>query len=200
MRLLSASSSTTSEALRLLRAGGIVAHATETCYGLACDLANPDAVARLFAIKKRPTEQPVSALFASVEDAKRYVVWTDEAEALANTHLPGPLTIILLLRRDAPVVLLPTPHSPLPTIGVRVSSHPQARGLVTLFGSPLSTTSANVHGEANPYDARTILERFHAEEHQPDLIIDSGPLPPVPPSTVIDLAKGKTLREGGISV
>lgn len=198
MLLLSPASSTIEKALEILRGGGVVVHATETCYGIACDLSNPAAVATLFAIKKRPAAQPVSGLFASVEDAKRYVQWTGEADAHARKHLPGPLTLILPLRGDAPCALFPT-LTPTLTLGIRISSHPLAQELVARFGRPISTTSANIHGEANPYDARAIFERFKREKEQPDLIIDSGTLPPTPPSTVIDLTKdGEVLRRGDI--
>lgn len=175
------------EAVDVIRRGGVVAHATETCYGLACDLGNPRAVERLFAIKNRPRTQPVSGLFPSVEEAKRHVIWNDQAEALGR-HLPGPLTLILPLKPDSP--LLPIPDGG-PTLGVRVSSHPHAQALVLAAGMPLSTTSANVHGMPNPYSAQIIESQFLGADHEPDLILDSGELPPVPPSTVVDCTAGK---------
>jgi L-threonylcarbamoyladenylate synthase len=189
-------------ALTILREGGVIVHATETCYGLACDLSNPDAVARLFAIKDRPHTMPMSALFSSLEEAKKYVIWTAKADALAAKHLPGPLTLILPLRTDAPARLLPTPQGG-DTVGIRVSSHPIALRLAEAFGAPLSTTSANLHGQPNPYDAKAIAAQFTDKEAQPDLILDSGTLPPVPPSTVVDLAGTSTpsvLRAGMIGV
>jgi L-threonylcarbamoyladenylate synthase len=203
MRLIAVSPEAVDEALRVLATGGVVAHATETCYGLACDLRNPAAVARLFAIKRRPADQPVSALFASLEDAKRYVEWNDRAQALASDNLPGPLTLILPLRKDAPP-LCPTPiPSPIPTLGIRISSHPLAAELAARFGHPLSTTSANLHGEPNPYSATEIERLFRGHDLQPDLILDSGGLPPTPPSTIIDLSRtgsGQTRRQGGLSL
>jgi len=194
------------QALAILRKGGVVAHATETCYGLACDLTNPDAVQRLFIIKQRPSDQPVSALFSSVEEAKKYVQWNDEAEALAKQHLPGPLTLILLIRPDAPIQIFPSALSTFhfqlsPSLGIRISSHPLAQTLAQRFGKPVSTTSANVHGQPNPYSADAIVKQFEAEDAQPDLILDSGPLPPTPPSTVINVdMKGEKniLRKGMI--
>ncbi len=215
MRILPFSDASLAEAISLLRTGAVIAHATETCYGLACDLTNPDAVARLFAIKDRPLLQPVSALFSSADDAKRYVIWSDRVEELAKEYLPGPLTLILPLRSDAPCILHPTvkiqdsrskkqitSNEQRATIGVRVSSHPVARALVTAFVSPLSTTSANLHGQQNPYSAEEIVRQFEGREYQPDLILDSGTLPPNPPSTVVDLAKGNaaTLRQGKIGL
>lgn len=181
-----------------------MAHATETCYGFACDLSNPEAVAKLFAIKERASDQPVSALFPSIERAKKYVEWNDRAEGLAQSHLPGPLTLILPLRKDAPQVF-PTPYAlrPNPTLGIRISSHPLAMELATRFGRPLSTTSGNLHGKPSPYSAKEIERQFQSSTDQPDLILDSGKLPPVPPSTIIDLTQRdetRTKRQGGLSV
>ncbi|MDD5041122.1 MAG: L-threonylcarbamoyladenylate synthase [Candidatus Peribacteraceae bacterium] len=203
MLILPASSQAITQALEILSQGGIVAHATETCYGFACDLSNPAAVQKLFAIKNRSSDQPVSALLPSVEEAKKYVEWNDRAEALAQSHLPGPLTLILPLREDAPQIF-PTPYAlrPNPTLGSRISSHPLAMELATRFGRPLSTTSANLHGEPSPYTAQEIERQFASSAVQPGLILDSGDLPPAPPSTIIDLSTGdtRTKRQGGLSL
>lgn len=178
--------------MEILRKGGVFAHATETCYGLACDLTNPEAVRRLFAIKQRPLNQPVSALFSSIEEAKKYVKWNEEVEMLAKKYLPGPLTIILPLKKNAPPIFsIPTNNQQPVTsnsLGVRISSHPLAQQLVAFFGRPISTTSANIHGQSNPYSPEEMLRQFAGQKTQPDLILDSGTLPPTPPSTVIDLS------------
>ena len=63
-------------------------------------LTNPDAIRKLFAIKHRPADQPVSALFPDVDEAKKWVEWNDEASASRKNHLPGPLTLILPLRKE----------------------------------------------------------------------------------------------------
>jgi L-threonylcarbamoyladenylate synthase len=206
MRILSFSDEALAEAISILKNGGVIAHATETCYGLACDLSNIDAVKKLFAIKQRPEHQPISGLFQSVDDAKQYVEWNDRAEELAGQYLPGPLTIILPMKTDAPR-LFPVAADPLSdnrypitetgerktengkrTIGIRVSSSPIAKSLVEAYQSPLSTTSANLHGQPNPYSAEDIANQFADQSMQPDLILDSGTLPPTPPSTVVNLA------------
>jgi L-threonylcarbamoyladenylate synthase len=191
------------EALAIVRCGGVVAHATETCYGLACDLSNPKAVAKLFAIKKRAANQPVSALFSSLEEAKKYVMWNGEAEELARTHLPGPLTIILPLREDAPRKIAPIPEpQDARTLGIRISSHPIAQKLVEKFGSPISTTSANIHGQSPCYSAEEISAQFEGEKDAPDLILDSGTIPKTPASTIVDLAvlKPKIHRQGSTEI
>jgi L-threonylcarbamoyladenylate synthase len=198
MRVLQPTDEALAQATDIIRSGGVIVHATETCYGLACDLANAEAVKKLFAIKRRPTTQPVSALFPTVDEAKRWVEWKPRADELANQYLPGPLTLILPMREDAPARLFPTPAGGV-TVGIRVSSHPLAQKLAALAGRPISTTSANVHGEANPYGATEVHERFSREDMKPDLILDSGELPAVPPSTVIDLTgHGGVKRQGTI--
>ena len=134
-------------------------------------------------------------------------MWTERADELAKQYLPGPLTLILPMRSDAPKQLFPmpqssveTPRRDVSTLGIRISSHPHAQMLVEKFGSVISTTSANVHGLPNPYSAEDILQQFNNSNNYPDLILDSGILPPVPPSTVINLAteeqEVQTLRQG----
>ncbi len=183
MTIFPESDSALAQAAHIIQKGGVVAHATETCYGFACDLTNSDAVQKLFAIKQRPEGMPVSALFASVEEAKEWVEWNALADDLARAHLPGPLTVVLKVASSKLQV---------PTLGIRVSSHPVAQRLAKLCDVPLSTTSANLHGEANPYTIDAIPEC--------DLIIDSGQLPRAEPSTVVSLADGtiQILRQGSI--
>src|SRR3989338_1205412 len=105
MRILPASTEGIEAALAVLARGETVMHATETCYGFACDLTNPEAVARLFKIKQRSPDQPVSALFSSIDEAKKYVEWNDRAGELAKEFLPGPLTVILPMKTKAPHTL-----------------------------------------------------------------------------------------------
>jgi L-threonylcarbamoyladenylate synthase len=195
MKILPPDSTGIAEALIVLKNGGVVAHATETCYGLACDMKNEKAIAQLFAIKQRPGNQPVSALFSSVAEAKKYVEWNDEAEKLAQQYLPGPLTLILPMKN--PLHATPTTYN-LQTLGIRISSHPLAMTLAEKFGSPISTTSANIHGQPNPYSIEDMTAQFSGKEFVPDLILDSGKLPPTPPSTIVDLTQpgGGIVRAG----
>lgn len=188
MRILPENKDSIAQALEILEQGGSVVHATETCYGIACDLTNVDAVSKVFGVKQRPMEQPISALFPSVGHAKQYVEWNVEAEELAK-GLPGPLTLILPVNKDAPYELFPTPSGGA-TIGVRVSSHPIAQKLAQQFRKPISTTSANIHRHDNPYSMEDLLQQFERQMVQPDLIIDSGQLPGAAPSKIVDLSSG----------
>jgi L-threonylcarbamoyladenylate synthase len=233
MRVLPVSDEALEQAVEIIRRGGCVAHATETCYGLACDLTQPAAVARLFVIKGRPGTLPVSALFPSIAAAQEWVEWNDTAEELARKHLPGPLTLVLSLKTNDSKAkgsrLFPTPLFPIPmqqveqqrgkrynlsingkpvevalgtTLGVRVSSHPVAQALAERAGIPLSTTSANLHRAPEPCDIEEIEQQFAGREAQPDLLLDSGELPRVPPSTVVIVNEGRkeVARRGGVQV
>jgi len=184
------------EAIEVIHSGGIVAHATETCYGFACDLTNPIACKHLYQLKDRPDYLPVSALFLSIEATEEWVIWNEQAMKLAQQNFPGPLTIILPLQRDV------LPHLPERTLGIRISSFPLAMMLAQESGTPLSTTSANVHGAQNPYSAEEILEQFRDRKHQPDLILDSGTLPRVEASTVVSVMNGtmQIVRQGSIEI
>ncbi|MDB4978264.1 MAG: tRNA threonylcarbamoyladenosine biosynthesis protein [Candidatus Peribacteria bacterium] len=189
------------ESLNALQKGLVIAHPTETCYGLACDLTNKKAVERLFAIKQRPVMQPLSALFASVWHAQQYVEWNDMAEKIAQKHLPGPLTLILPLRGSAPYPIFVTPDGGR-TIGVRISSHPFTSELAAGFHHPLSTTSANLHGFPEPYCDEDVMSQYADQPLQPDVLLQAGSLSVQPPSTILDLTgkEIRVVRQGSISI
>ena len=194
MQILEESEAGIAYALEILALGGTVAHATETCYGLACDMTNPDAVDNLFKIKNRPNDQPVSALFPSIEASEEWVEWCDEALELANNELPGPLTVILPIKEDKLESIFPTPqratsNEQRATLGVRTSPHPVAMALTKQFGKPLSTTSANLSGKPSPYSIEEIQKQL--SNNPPDLIIDSGTLEKIPPSRIVMFKNGK---------
>jgi L-threonylcarbamoyladenylate synthase len=182
------------EAIALLRAGGIVAVPTDTVYGIAADMALPDAIERLFAAKQRPPEKAVAVLLADAAQADELGVLTPSAAVLAQRFWPGGMTLVLPVRPEArlPRVLA----GGAPTIGVRVPDHPTPRALAAVLG-PLPTTSANRSGEADARDAQEILERLGDSLA---LVLDGGPIRGGPASTVVDctLEWPSILREGAI--
>ncbi|MCK5015953.1 MAG: threonylcarbamoyl-AMP synthase [Candidatus Peribacteraceae bacterium] len=186
IKILKADESNIQKAKDILLDGGIVAHATETCYGFACDMSNQKSIERLFKIKDRPADAPVSALFNNVDDSNKYVKWSPDALALANEHLPGPVTIILPIIDD--IKIFPTPKGGT-TLGIRVSPHPVALDLTNGLNIPLCTTSANIHRQPNTYSAEEICDQFKNSDNVPDLILDSGKLEKNSPSKVISFIK-----------
>ena len=182
------------EAVALLRAGRIVAVPTDTVYGIAADIALPDAIERLFAAKRRPPEKAVALLLADAAQADVLGVVGPAARVLAERFWPGGLTLVLPRRPGArlPDVLA----AGAPTVGVRVPDHPAPRALAAALG-PLPTTSANLSGEP---DARDAVEVAATLGDAVALVLDGGPIHGGPGSTVVDCTgeRPMILRAGAI--
>lgn len=193
-RILPDGDAARAEAVDLLRAGGVVAIPTDTVYGIAADMALPDAIERLFAVKRRPPEKAVAVLLADADQAWTLGIPTPHARVLGERFWPGGLTLVLPVRPGA--VLPRVLAAGLPTIGVRVPDHDAPRALARILG-PLPTTSANLSGEADARDAREIAERLGEALA---LVLDGGPIHGGPASTVVDctLDLPSILREGAI--
>jgi L-threonylcarbamoyladenylate synthase len=167
-------------AVELLRAGGIVAVPTDTVYGIAADLALPDAIERLFAAKRRPPEKAVAVLLADAAQAAALGEMSPAARVLAERFWPGGLTLVLPVR---PGVRLPRVLAAnAPTIGVRVPDHSCPRELAAALG-PLPTTSANLSGQADAGDAAEVAALLGDAVA---LVIDGGPIRGGAASTVVD--------------
>lgn len=138
-------------AASLLTKGQLVAFPTETVYGLGGDACNDIAVARIFEAKDRPRFNPLIVHVDSVEAAKSYVQWTDEADRIASAFWPGPLTLVLPLRPDNGLSPLVTAN--LPSLAIRVPQNPVAIALLQAFGGPIAAPSANPSGKISPTTA-----------------------------------------------
>ena len=183
------------EAVALLRAGEIVAIPTDTVYGIAADLALPDAIERLFAAKRRPPEKAVALLLADSDQAGVLGVLDPAARLLAERFWPGGLTLVL--RRRAGATLPPILVAGSETVGVRVPDHAAPRALAAALG-PLPTTSANLSGEPEARDAGEIAARLGGAI---SLVLDGGPARGGPASTVVDCSGASPVvrRAGAIA-
>ena len=189
-----------------LRAGRLVAFATETVYGLGGDAANPLAVARIFETKGRPRFNPLIAHFADAEAAFAVVQPDQRAHALAAAFWPGPLTLVLPRRPDCPID--PLASAGLATQAVRVPRvSPDFRRLLAGFPAGVVAPSANPSGRLSPTSAEHVEVGFlgRQREHAPEqlaLILDDGPCPAGLESTVVDLSDARQprlLRHGAIA-
>jgi L-threonylcarbamoyladenylate synthase len=177
-------------ALEALRSGGLVAFPTDTVYGIGVSPGAPDGIARLFAAKRRPPDRAIVLLLGSAADAEAIAELTPAGAALAGAFWPGGLTIVLPRRPDGAFRLsLTAGGEPLATIGVRVPDHAAPRHLAAALGA-LPTTSANRSGEPEAANAAAIDAQLGDAL---DLILDAGPAPGGPPSTVAD-ASGDVVR------
>ena len=176
-----------------LREGGVVAFPTETFYGLGAAARLAAAVRRVFALKGRPEAKPVLLLVDGVAMAESVAEVTGEARALMARHWPGALTLVLRARPGVPGEVTAGTG----TVGVRLSPHPVARGLVAALGEPVTAPSANPGGREPPTSAAAVLAYFGEAL---DLVLDGGATPGGEPSTVLDLTvtPPRLLRQGAV--
>lgn len=182
-------------AAHILRAGGLVAFPTETVYGLGADAANEKAVARLYAVKRRPADHPVIIHFAAAQAAFDWAREVpDAARKLAQKFWPGPLTLILKRSRQARDFITGAQD----TVGLRVPSHPVAQELLRLFDGAIAAPSANRFGLVSPTTAAHVRDDLGKDV---DLVLEGGASDVGIESTIVDLS-GATpvlLRPGHIS-
>lgn len=178
-----------------LQSGQLVAFPTETVYGLGANALDPQAVARIFATKGRPGDNP---LIVHVADIAAAADLTPELSPLAVTlfsaFAPGPLTLILPRSPRIPDAVT----AGLDTVAVRIPDHPVARRLIALAGVPVAAPSANRSGRPSPTRAWHVLEDF---DGQIPFVIDGGACEYGLESTVLDLTGNEPviLRPGAIS-
>jgi L-threonylcarbamoyladenylate synthase len=161
--------------------GGLVAFPTETVYGLGGNALDPAAVARIYDAKGRPAYNPLIAHCESLEAARLLArEWSAAAEALGTAFWPGPLTLVVAKSARVPAVVT----AGLPTVAVRVPSHPVAAALLRRAGVPIAAPSANRFMELSPTRGEHVLKGL---ARAVDLVLDSGPTPLGIESTVVDV-------------
>jgi len=181
------------EAVAVLRRGGLVAFPTETVYGLGADATNADALDRLFTVKGRPREHPV---IVHLGEAAQIDAWaldvTPEAHKLADACWPGPLTLVV---RRSPRVLdaVTGGHN---TVGLRVPRQPLALALLHAFGGGIAAPSANRFGRVSPTSAADVRSDLGDDV---DVVLDGGPSAVGVESTIVDCSgpDPAILRLGG---
>lgn len=189
------------EAARAIRAGRLVAFTTETVYGLGADATNAQAVARVFAAKRRPKMDPLIVHVGRIAEARSLVTdWPPLAERLAKVFWPGPLTMVLPKSDIVPDLVT----SGLPSVALRVPSHPLAQRLIRASGCPIAAPSANRFGRISPTRASHVVAEL---ADQPDLamVLDGGACEHGVESTVVRLGAGAgdvmhVLRLGGLPI
>ncbi len=183
-------------AVRLLRAGGLVAIPTETVYGLGADATNDAAVTRIFEAKGRPAGHP---LIVHIGDASQVVDWTTSADSridlLAKHFWPGPLTLVVPRNQKVSDIAV----GGLDTVALRVPDHPVALALLEAFGGGIAAPSANRYGRVSPTTPAHVAADLG---DRVDLILEGGSSEVGVESTIVEVvgATVTLLRPGGISV
>jgi len=179
------------EAVEIVRAGGVIAYPTDSCYALGCHIGDKQAMERIRRIRNVDERHHLTLVCRELSEIGQFAKVDNIQYRLIKGNTPGSYTFILRATREVPRRLLHPRH----TIGVRVPDHPVAQALLAALGEPLlsSTLILPDHGIALN-DAREIRRHL---EHEVDLIIDSGPCG-LEVTTVIDLSGDAPvlLREG----
>jgi len=177
----------------------LVAFPTETVYGLGARADQPEAVAKIFQAKNRPTFDPLIAHFPSFEAASKWARFDELAYLLARTFWPGPLTLILpRIHLDGHPRIPDLVTAGMDTVGVRVPSHPVAMELLTGLDFPVAAPSANPFGYVSPTTAQHVRDGLGDKV---GLILDGGSCSVGVESTIVDLSGpiARLLRPGGLA-
>lgn len=168
-------------AANFLKNGGLVAFPTETVYGLGADALNSDASAKIYAAKGRPSDNPLIIHVADTQSVYRLAENVpDKAVMLMQAFWPGPLTIILPKKSIVP----DGTTGGLPTVAIRMPSHPAALSLIRESGVYIAAPSANTSGRPSPTKAEHVMEDMNGRI---DMILDGGAVGIGIESTIIDL-------------
>lgn len=187
-------------AVECLKRGKVLVFPTETSYGLGCDATNQEAVDKIFKIKERKKGKSLLVVVPTVEMGKKYLVWNNLLEKLANKYWPGPLTVVG--RAQPNCGLASGVVSAEGTLALRVTNHPIPKFLSESLGKPLVATSANIAAAGDMYNAQEIAKLFENKENKPDLILDYGTLPKNLPSTIVSAVDDelKIIRQGDLLI
>ena len=179
----------------MIRAGEPVAFPTETVYGLGADGLNVAACKKIFVVKGRPADKPLSLHVANLETVEKLVKKiSPAAEKLFKKFCPGPLTIILEKSEIVPDFVTGGKKN----VGIRFPDNEIALALIKISGCPVAAPSANISGMSPPKNAEEVLKNFSGKI---PVILDGGECKFGISSTVVDLSGDvpKILRAGAIT-
>lgn len=196
-RVIPADEAGIAEAVSLIRRGQPVAVPTETVYGLAADASWDQAVAAIYAAKRRPAFNPLIVHVGDLTMAAEIASLPPLALRLAESFWPGPLTMVLKRRDDARIARLAT--AGLPTVALRMPAHPVIRALIGATGKPLAAPSANASGAISATRAEHVA---HSLAGRVPLVLDGGATEVGIESTIIAIEADRLrlLRPGGLTV
>ncbi len=183
-KIVKADEKTIKEAAELIKNGELVAFPTETVYGLGADALNKFACQKIYEIKGRPNDKPLTFHVANFKMIEKVAEITPAAEKLIENFMPGPLTLILKGKIS-------------PTVGIRMPDCETALQLIEFANCPIAAPSANFSGQSPPITAQEVFKNFN--EKIP-LILDGGICKFSLSSTILNLVGNKfeILRKGAL--
>ena len=182
------------EPAKIIKEGGVVIFPTETVYGIGTNGFNEESIRKIYEIKKRDFNKPISLLVSDMNMVEKVAKDISDLEyKLMEKFFPGPLTIILNKKKEVPDILTANGN----TVGIRMPSGIVARKLIEYAGVPIATPSANISGRPSGTNVNDIKRDF---EGKVDAIIDNGESKLGIASTIVKVVENKVniLREGSI--
>ncbi|MGB8692757.1 MAG: L-threonylcarbamoyladenylate synthase [Steroidobacteraceae bacterium] len=180
------------QAVQILRAGGLIAYPTDSCYALGCHIGDAAALERIRRLREADRHHNFTLVCRDLAEVARFARVENWQFRLMKSATPGPFTFLLPATRETPRRLQ---HPQRRTIGVRIPDHIVPRLLLAELGEPIMSSTLLLPGEETPLnDGREIRTRL---EHQIDAVLDSGHCG-LEPSTVVDLSVSPPviLRQG----
>jgi len=169
-------------AVDIVRAGGLIAYPTDSCYALGCQIGDKAAMEKMRHVRGIDERHHLTLVCRDLSEIGTFAKVDNAQYRFLKAHTPGSYTFILRATRELPRRLA---HPKRATVGVRVPEHEVAQALLAELGQPLLSSTLILPGDAEPLnDAATIRKRI---QHQLDLILDGGPCG-VEPTSIIDLS------------
>ena len=177
-------------AVEILKEGGLVVYPTDSRYGLGCDILHKSAIERIYKLKKRDYQHPLSFIFPDLKNLSRYAHISTPNYKILKKCLPGPYTFILEATREIPKIML----SKRRTLGIRIPDEPIVMALVNELNNPLLNSSVPSNSNIEMNDPEEIEEHLG---YAVDIILDGGIIISEP-STVYDLTESEPalIRQG----
>jgi len=180
-----------SRAISALKKGNIIVYPTDTLYGLGADIYNDNAVRKVFKIKNRPFNDPLSVAVSDITELEKIAIVDERIRQLVKQLMPGKLTLILKKKK----IISDIVTGGLDKVAIRIPDNKIALEILTSFG-PITATSANIHGLKTPYIINDINMQL---KENVSVYLDDG-RHEGQPSTIVDLADNQVrfIRKGAI--
>jgi tRNA threonylcarbamoyl adenosine modification protein (Sua5/YciO/YrdC/YwlC family) len=181
-----------SQAVQIIRDGGVVAYPTDSCFALGCALENPEGKARMLRIRQLDDRHHFTLVCRDFAQLAHLVHLDNRVFRAVKAATPGQYTFILPATKDVPRRLM---HPKKKTVGVRIPDHPVVNALLAELGEPILSTTLLLPGEEEPMtQGWEIKDRL---DHEVDAVIDSGECG-LEPTTVVDFSDGypEVVRRG----
>ncbi|OFY42422.1 MAG: threonylcarbamoyl-AMP synthase [Bacteroidetes bacterium GWF2_40_14] len=177
------------EAIKVLRAGGVILYPTDTIWGLGCDATNPAAVEKIYKIKKRTDSKSLITLVDGLDMLYRYIKEVPEIACQLIEVSDSPLTIIY----PGAIGLAPNIVAEDGSAGIRIPEHPFCQQLISKFRRPIVSTSANISGENAPSGYHDISDEIiNSVDWIADPMLEEGSTGK--PSSIIMLGLGGEIK------